>query len=263
MRYKFPNMGPERDRYLTIFTERTVARADKAMYRAKELGGAPDRRCRLSGAGKGDPGMRNGVSAFLIAVAVLVFGPVAARSEVTGFGIKAGVAMSNIFGRDVYDQRFRAGFTYGIFMTYGIGRTFAVQPELLFVMKGSKYVNGRGSDAYRETMNLEYVELPILAKFYLPFSRAFRIHVFAGPAPALNIRARVDARFAGEFQEETLDNVMGFDIGLAAGAGIEVPVGRGRITFDARYTAGLTTLSKESDDDIRNGAVSLLFGYMF
>lgn len=201
--------------------------------------------------------------AILLCASVLVTWPSAGRAEVTGFGVKTGVALANIFGRDVYDQRFRAGFSYGIFMTYGFGGTFAVQPELLFVMKGSRYFNGSGPDAYRETMSLEYVELPILAKVYLPISRAFRTHVFAGPAPALNIRARVDARFAGESHQETLDNVMGVDVGLAAGAGIEFPVGAGRITFDARYTAGLTTLSKEPDDDIRNGAFSFLFGYVF
>jgi hypothetical protein len=50
---------------------------------------------------------------------------------------------------------------------------------------------------------------------------------------------------------------------LAAGAGIEVPIGRGRITVEVRYTAGLTTLSKEPDDDIRNGAMSFLLGYTF
>ncbi len=207
--------------------------------------------------------MRKTFSALLMLAWVSVIGPVAARAEVTGFGVKAGVAMSNIFGRDVYDQKFRAGFSYGVFMTYGFGRAFAVQPELLFVMKGSKYINGTGADAYRETMSLEYVELPILAKLYLPLSRAFKVHVFAGPAPALNIRARVNAKFAGESQEETLDNIKGVDISLVGGAGIEIPVGRGRITFDARYTAGLTTLSKEPYDDIRNGAVSFLFGYMF
>lgn len=207
--------------------------------------------------------MRKVFSVLLMSASVLLIGAAAARSEVTGFGVKAGVAMSNIFGRDVYDQKFRTGFSYGIFMTYGFGRAFAVQPELLFVMKGSKYINGRGSDAYRETMSLEYVELPILAKLYLPISRAFKAHVFAGPVPAMNIRARVNAKFAGESQEETLDNVMGVDVGLAAGAGIEVPWGKGRITFDARYTAGLTTLSKEADDDIRNGALSFLLGYMF
>jgi hypothetical protein len=79
----------------------------------------------------------------------------------------------------------------------------------------------------------------------------------------LNIRARVNSKFAGESQEETLDNVMGVDVGLAAGAGIEIPFGSGQITLDARYTAGLTTLSKEADDNIRNGAVSFLLGYVF
>lgn len=207
--------------------------------------------------------MRRSIPAIWVILSVLASAPVAARSEGTEFGIKAGVALSNIFGRDVYDQRFRAGFSYGIFMSYRFGSRFAVQPELLFVMKGSKYVNGEGPDAYREIMSLEYVELPILAKLYVPLFRSFRTHVFAGPAPALNIRARVDARFAGESQEEALDNVKGFDLGLAAGAGIEVPFGRGLVTFDVRYTAGLLTLSKEPDDDIRNGSVSFLVGYVF
>ncbi len=207
--------------------------------------------------------MKKTFAAILVCASVLAFGPVAARSEVTGFGLKAGVAMSNIFGKDVYDQRFRVGFSYGVFMTYGLGRRFAIQPELLYVMKGSRYVNGQGSDAYRETMSLEYVEAPILARYDLPLFRKFRTHVFAGPAPAMKIRARVDARFAGESQQETLDNIMGVDVGLVAGAGVEVPTGSGRITFDVRYTAGLTTLSKEPDDDIRNGAVSFLVGYVF
>lgn len=207
--------------------------------------------------------MRKTLATLFVFGSLLAFGPASARSEVTGFGIKAGTAMSNVFGKDVYDQKFRAGFSYGIFMTYGFGRTFAIQPELLFVMKGSKYVNGTGLEAYRETMSLEYVELPILAKVYLPLSRSFRTHVFAGPAPALNIRARVNASFAGESQQETLDNIMGVDVGLAAGAGIEVPIRGGWITFDVRYTAGLMTLSKEADDDIRNGALSFLFGYVF
>ena len=207
--------------------------------------------------------MRRSLPAVAMIVLVLASAPAAAPSEAAGFGVKVGAAVSNIFGRDVYDQRFRAGFSYGIFMTYRFGRRFAIQPELLFVMKGSRYVNGEGPDAYRETMSLEYVELPILAKLSVPLFRGLRTHVFAGPAPAFNIRARVDARFAGEAQEETLDNVMGFDIGLAAGAGVEIPVGRGAVTFDVRYTAGLTTLSKEPDDDIRNGALTFLFGYLF
>ena len=191
--------------------------------------------------------MRKTFAALLAFASVLALGPAAARSEVTGFGIKAGVAMSNIFGKDVYDQRFRVGFSYGVFMTYGFGRRFAIQPELLYVMKGSKYVNGQGSDAYRETMSLEYVEVPILAKYDLPLFRRFRTHVFAGPAPAMKIRARVDARFAGESQQETLDDVMGVDARpRRPGPGPEIPSGRGRVTVDLRYTAGLTTLSKQA-----------------
>ena len=62
---------------------------------------------------------------------------------------------------------------------------------------------------------------------------------------------------------ETLDNVKNTDFGLAAGLGMELPLGRGRLTLDLRYTAGMGSLSKGTDDDIKNGALGLFAGYSF
>jgi hypothetical protein len=194
--------------------------------------------------------------------AVLLFsGPV--RAEVAGFGVKAGLSYANIHGRDVYDQRYRMGFGAGAFLTFGLGSSFAVQPEVLFVMKGSKYSNGSGADAYRETLGLDYIEVPILIKFFLPLAGSFRFHLFAGPSLAFKLRARVKATFGGETEVETLDNVKNTDFGLAAGVGLEHPLGRGRLTLDVRYTAGMSSLSKGTGDDIKNGALGLFSGYSF
>jgi hypothetical protein len=185
------------------------------------------------------------------------------RAEVTGFGVKAGLSYANIHGRDVYEQRSRIGFGAGAFLTFGLGSSFAVQPEVLFVMKGSKYSNGSGADAYRETLGLDYIEVPVLIKFFLPVAGPFRLHLFAGPSLAFKLRARVEATFGGETEVETLDNVKNTDLGLAAGVGLEHPLGRGRLTLDLRYTAGMGSLSKGTGDDIKNGALGLFAGYSF
>ena len=117
------------------------------------------------------------------------------RAEVTGFGVKAGLSYADIHGHDVYEQRPRMGFGAGAFLTFGLGSSFAVQPEVLFVMKGSKYSNGSGADVYMETLGLDYIEVPVLIKFFLPVAESFRLHLFAGPSLAFKVRAQVKATF--------------------------------------------------------------------
>lgn len=185
------------------------------------------------------------------------------RAEVTGFGVKAGLAYANIRGHDVYDQNFRMGFSGGVFLTYGFGSSFAVQPEVLFVRKGSKYSNGSGSDAYRETLTLDYLEVPVLLKFELLAAKSFRFHFFAGPSLAFKLRARVKATFGGATEVETLDSIKNTDFCLAAGFGLEYLLRRGRLAFDLRYTTGMGSLSKKADDDIKNAALGFFVGYSF
>jgi hypothetical protein len=80
---------------------------------------------------------------------------------------------------------------------------------------------------------------------------------------AFKLRARVKATFGGETEVESLDNVKSQDLGLVAGAGLEHPLGRGRLGFDIRYTAGMSSLSKGTGDDIKNGALGIFVGYSF
>ena len=185
------------------------------------------------------------------------------RADVTGFGVKAGLSYANIRGHDVYDQEFRMGFSGGAFLTYGLGSSFAVQPEVLFVRKGSKYSNGSGSDAYRETLSLDYIEVPVLMKFELLAAKSVRFNFFAGPSLAFKLRARVKATFGGETEVESLDSVKNTDFGLVAGFGLEYLLRRGRLAFDLRYTAGMGSLSKKADDDIKNAAIGFFVGYSF
>ena len=57
--------------------------------------------------------------------------------ELTG-GVKAGINIANVSGDDVENADSKLGLIGGGFLTYKISDMFAIQPELLFTMKGSK-----------------------------------------------------------------------------------------------------------------------------
>ena len=53
------------------------------------------------------------------------------------------------------------------------------------------------------------------------------------------------------------------DFGLVFGGGVDFGLGKGYFTIDLRYTLGLTTISDFEDEDVKNGAFSLMLGYSF
>jgi hypothetical protein len=199
----------------------------------------------------------------LIAGFVILVAPGTAPAEVTNFGIKAGVSFANVFSGEIFDRSYRTGFCGGFFLTYEFTPVFSVQPEVLFVMKGSRHREGFGPNALSEVMSLEYMEVPLLARFRLPISKSMDVHLLAGPSPALGVRFRVNSIVGGQPEEESLDNVNGFDIGAVAGAGVDIPVKNGKVCLDFRYTFGLTTISKGAGNGIKNGALCLFLGYAF
>jgi hypothetical protein len=204
------------------------------------------------------------ICALLLVGSALLAAPKASRAEVKNLGIKAGMSITNVFGGSIFEQKFRTGFCGGLFLTYGITSVFSIQPEVLFVMKGSKHGGGIGPASYTETLSLEYAEIPVLARFRLPLAKSFGVYLFTGPAPAFSIRQRVYTKLqSGDTEEEALDNVKGFDLGFVAGAGFEFPVNGGTVILDLRYTFGLTSISRGAGDEIRNGAACLMVGFEF
>lgn len=209
--------------------------------------------------------MRHPLAIFLLTCALMSAAAPAARAArargVTAVGVKAGISLANIFGEDVFDQRFKLGPALGGFLTYSLSDRFAVQPEVLFVMKGSRYESTRFGE-YKETMDFSYLEVPLLAKYILargPVS----FNAFAGPALALKLSAKVRYQWEGISEEEDMEGMKGADLGLALGAGTAYQVSRsGRLSLDLRYTFGLTNIDDDGDS-VKNGAFLLLVGWAF
>jgi len=180
-------------------------------------------------------------------------------SGITGKGIKVGLNLANFTGEDAdppagVDKKMRMGLAVGGFITYSFNEILAVQPEVLFSMKGAKYE----ADGSTSTTKLSYIEIPVLAKLMLATQSNMKPNFFIGPSLGILMSAKAE-------DVDIKDDVKSTDFGFVMGAGVNMNMVSGSaITFDARYTMGLTSLDNtDADAKIKNGVISVFAGYSF
>lgn len=183
-------------------------------------------------------------------------------------GLKAGVNVASVVfegdSSDSYNER-RLGFLAGGFTVLPVSGTMAIQIEALFSQKGAKFsVEEANIEA---TLELDYLDIPVMLRFQGPASGSTRLHVFGGPSMGYRMGARSkvsDTTF--DFAEGSIDNIEDeverFDFGIVAGAGVDI--GR-RIVVDARYSWGLRAINKDTSEggEIKNRLFSIMAGVRF
>ena len=177
----------------------------------------------------------------LTLVVVLLFAMgVTAQDEavgLTGKGIKAGLAMANLYGDDVEENSMKLGFGGGAFLTYHFVPQFAIQPEVMFMMKGSKFEEEDIDDDTK--INLTYIEIPVLFKFTPQMEGNIKPNIFAGPAIGLLMGAKIK-NDAADVDLDVKDGLKSIDFGIQFGAGVEFVMETMKVTVDARYCMGMT-----------------------
>ena len=202
-------------------------------------------------------------------LALMLLLPNASSAVETKGGIKIGVNSARLSGDDVEDWvgegiQSRMGFCVGGFITFNITEVFAIQPEVLYTMKGAKYTEAD----FKIVAQLTYLELPVLAKFSIPTQGNIKPIIFAGPAVALKLSGKWKETWDGETETYDLDEMKGMDFGLVFGAGVDFGLGesvKGKLTVDLRYTLGLTNFAEIDEEDVKakNGVFSLMVGFSF
>jgi hypothetical protein len=150
---------------------------------------------------------------------------------------------------------------------FGMG-TFAVEPGVVIVSKGTKQVAGD----IETRLKLDYIEIPVLG--IITLAPQSRVHPFisAGPVLSLEMRCRVE-RVEENSKEEIgcdLPNDATFDrhkvdLSLTGAVGAELLLsGSRRLSVQARYTHGMRNISDAEDAtvDVRNRAFSFYIGFM-
>lgn len=245
-------------------------------------------------------------NALLTAAASLVLMPGVAdgqeNARSTRFGILVGMSMSNfsesglsgaLLDASGIEMRRRKGGQIGAFVTFPIGRYFALQPEVHYVQKGATFeFSGDGNlpgedpeplpSSAEATLQLAYLEIPLLARvdFGSPDAE-LKPFLLAGPTLALRGACQYAfeiEQFNAQFQcdesgevgvdlEDSSDPVKKVDYGAMFGGGLAVRVFGLPATVQARYSRSLASIARAENGveapDVRNTTISLLFGIGF
>jgi hypothetical protein len=177
-------------------------------------------------------------------------------------GIKAGLNIANMTGDNMEDAKRKNVYAAGVFAVLDLNENVALRPEVLYSLKGAKMEESEEGYNFKMTINLTYIDIPVLLQYVLPTSGSIKPQLFAGPSIGLLMGAKMKMEAGGEEEEEDIkDDVKSMDIGLVFGVGISIT---NNISIDVRYSMGMTNISDMEDDDdagtVKNKVISAMLG---
>jgi len=116
-------------------------------------------------------------------------------------------------------------------MNLRLSKVFSLQPEILYVQKGTKVTITEEEGEMTGKLNVDYLEIPLLLNFsFAQEGSSFVPSVFAGPYVGVNTSAKIKSSYGGEsYSEDFKDSVKDTDFGLAFGVGLGMKVGSGKL----------------------------------
>ncbi|MCB2376491.1 PorT family protein [Hymenobacter sp. BT635] len=204
------------------------------------------------------------------------YGTGTSDSRNTGFGIKGGFNLADVYGDD--KKNFGNGGNYksfhaGVYGQYGFNNRLSIQPEILYSRQGfegnSTKTTTTGTSSTQVTVSerrLDYLQVPVL----LVFNILDNVSIHAGPQVSLLTKVMEDGKERKIADENNAHgySYSSFDYGVSAGA--EARVGPARV--GARYTAGFADVIKDQNltatgnkalSDIRNSVFQVYLGIGF
>lgn len=191
---------------------------------------------------------------FLAVVAMMVSATTFAQNEVGQLTIqpKVGVNIANITDADDADPRI--GLAAGAEFEYGLTDNIGLSAGVLYSMQGAKATED-GADC---TLKLDYLNVPILANFYV--AKGFAVKL--GVQPGFKLSSKAKVKVSGTSVEVDANDIDGVNI---KSIDLSIPVGVSyqyqNIVFDARYNWGVTKIVEDSDS--KHSVFQITVGYKF
>lgn len=213
---------------------------------------------------------------FIAAIAVMSVS--VAKAQEVRLGAKGGLNFSSFGGDNTDDLDALTSFHIGALVEIPITERFAVQPEVLYSKEGASSEASQSlfGASFKVTgeRKLDYINVPIMAKYYLIDGLALE----AGPQVGFLVSANAETEFdlsgidpnTAELIENQLntgdvdvsDQTKGVDFGVGLGASYRLNMG---VFFSARYTLGLSNINDIDGSNVKNqnNVFQISTGYSF
>ena len=214
---------------------------------------------------------------FITAITVMAVS--ASQAQEVRLGAKAGVNLSSIGGDNTDGIDGLTGFHVGALVEIPVTERFAVQPEVLYSAQGAKVESTQSlfDVTFKETAKrkLDYINLPIMAKYYIVDGLAIEAGpqvgflVSANAETELDLSGNIDPDIAAQIKDkfetgdiDISDRTKGVDFGVALGASYRLNMG---VFFGARYTLGLSDINDIDGSNFKNqnNVFQVSAGYSF
>lgn len=203
--------------------------------------------------------MRRLLAAITLALALAV--PAASQ---TTLGIRGGVNFASLSG-DAGELDGRTA------LNIGATAHFPLSDGGLGLLIGGFYSQKGASESDQgvtATIELDYIEFPVLLRYDFPSGGSASFHAAAGPAVGFEVGCSISGSGGGSSASVDCDeadlSTTSVDFGLVGGLGVDFRVSEGLIvTVDGMYNLGLTNIADSDTDDVSNRAFMLQAGVAF
>ena len=187
-------------------------------------------------------------------------------------GVTGGWNLSNLDFTDndfsYPDYKSKNGFCVGLFVGSHISEVFGLRGEILYSRKGSKYnftatdENGEPLGEGEYFVDVDYLEIPLLANFTIPTGGAVKPALFLGPAIAFEMSAKLNATYPSGVVNQNqsgwdLENTTSPDFSLIFGGGVEIASGPHLVLVQVRYVMGLKEVYRTASSRV----ISVMAGF--
>ena len=145
---------------------------------------------------------------------------------------KVGIGLSEITDDDA---KFKFGLGAGVEAQYQIKNWLGVSAGAMYQQMGSKVKDIGGVDMSDFKVNLEYINVPVMARFYVAKGLSLNVGLQAG------FLTKAKAKYGSE-EADVKEAVEKFDLSAPISIAYELPMG---LTFEAICNYGITDVAKD------------------
>ena len=196
-------------------------------------------------------------------VLLLAAAPAAAQREHADLGFQLGYSRARFSGDQSGLAESRNGSLFGVFLGTPLAGPLSAQAELFLAKKGGGLSTVVATVPVQLSLQLVYLEVPLLARLAVPVGGRIHPNVFGGGSVALNIGCDIQAEIPGIIAQEACDEagdvvVNSVDLGAVVGAGIEYDWRDSSARLELRQTIGLREVAP--GDPTKNRSWAILVG---